>query len=390
MSNKPDYNQLIKSIKNLFQSNKDYFLHEPYFVGNEKKYLDNCINENFVSSAGNFLDLFHHQLKNYTQSKYCVLLNSGTSALHLSLLALGIRSEDEVLLPSLNFIASSNAILYCNAKPHYVDSDINDLGIDTQKLEKYLKRITFLKNNQCYNKKTKKRIFALIAMHTFGHIGNILEIKRICKKYYIKLIEDAAEALGSFYNNKHAGTFGDIGVISFNGNKIVTAGNGGAVLLNNKKLANKIYSLANTGKIKHEFEFFHKELSYNYRLSNINAAIGLAQLEKIKIILLQKKLLNQTYKNSINKVQGANIFQEKYPCDSNYWFQVLILDDSLISQKNKIIKNLIKKRIHCRPLWKLMDKNKYLKNSQKMNLDNAKYLYDRIICLPSSKSAYGK
>lgn len=383
-------NRFLDNINEALNNNKEYPLHEPFLFGNEIKYLNECVKDNFVSSAGKFLNKLEDKIKKYTNSKYCILLNSGTSALHLGLVSIGIKNNDEVLLPALNFIASSNAILYCGGHPHYIDSDQNDLGINIYKLERYLNEIVIFKDGFSYNKRTKNKIIALIAMHTYGHIGKISKLKQICKNYNIILIEDSAEALGSFYNNKHAGTFGKIGIFSFNSNKIITTGNGGAVITNDQKIASRIKFLSETGKKIHQYEFIHTELAYNYRMSNINAALGLAQFENIKVILNHKKKLNKKYSNIFDQTDYGYIFKEVSPCSYNNWFQILMLNDSYKKEKNNIIKFLISKKIYTRPLWKSMIHAKHLNKYQYMDLNNTNDLYNKIICLPSSRSAYGK
>ena len=257
-------------------------LHEPIFLGKEKKYLNECISSGYVSYVGKFVKLFENKICKFTKSKYAVALVNGTSALHILLTYFKINNEDEVLLPSLTFVATANAIKYCNANPHFLDIEKETLGICPKKLEKYLSKTLIRKKNFSINKYTKKKVRVLIAVHLFGFPCKIEEIKKICFKYKIKVIEDAAEAMGSFYKNKHLGNFSEAGVISFNGNKTITCGGGAVIISSNKKLTDKIKHLSTTAKIKHDWEYIHDDVGYNYRMTNLNAAVGCAQIENIK------------------------------------------------------------------------------------------------------------
>ena len=246
-------------VKNIFSViKKKNYLHEPFFIGNEEKYLRTCIKQNIVGSPGLYFNKFKERLKKFTKSNYVILVNSGTSALHLSLIASGVKSNDEVLMPTLNYIASANATIYCNGIPHFIDIDKSTLGVDPLKLQEYLNEFAIVKKGLCFNKKTKRIIRALICLHTFGHPAEIDKIKSICKKFKIILIEDAAEALGSFYKSKHLGTFGSLGVLSFNGNKIITSGCGGAILTNSNKVFRFLTHISQTGKIPHLFKYEYK------------------------------------------------------------------------------------------------------------------------------------
>ena len=263
------FNDFIDFVKKIYGNKKEIPLHEPKFIGNEKKYLKDCIDTTFVSSIGKYVDKFEKKIAKYTGAKYAVATTNGTSALHVSLILAGVGQDDEVITQPLNFIASCNAISYCKAKPIFIDVDRDTMGLSPDALNLFLKNNTLIKNKKCINKRTKKIIKACVPMHSYGHPCRIKEIKRILKKYYIFLIEDAAESLGSFYDNKHTGTFGELGVISFNGNKIITAGGGGCIITNNKVLAKKAKHITTTAKVTHKWDFNHDSVGYNYRMPTL-------------------------------------------------------------------------------------------------------------------------
>ena len=270
--------QINEVIRNSFRikSNKKIFLHEPNFVGKEKENVLKCIDSTFVSSIGEYVEKFEYDLAKYTGAKYVIAVVNGTAALHIALLLSKVKPNNEVLLPGISFVATANAIKYCGAIPHFVDVEKDTLGIDPIFLRKWLETISFIKKGVCYNKKTNRIIRAIVPVHTFGHPCRIDMIKKVAKDFCLSLIEDAAESLGSFYKRKHTGTFGKFGILSFNGNKIITTGGGGAILTNNKLLAKKVKHITTTSKIKHKWEYIHDEIGYNYRLPNLNAAIGCA------------------------------------------------------------------------------------------------------------------
>lgn len=359
-------------------------LHEPSFSNKELMYVTKTIKTKFVSSAGKYVIDFEKKFKSYVKSKNAIAVVNGTQAIYISLLTCGIKKHNEVLVPALTFVGTVNAIHNSGAKPHFIDSEISSLGIDCLKLNKYLEKISIMKNGKCINKTTKNHIKAIIPVHIFGHPCDILGILKIAKKYRLKVIEDAAEALGSFYKNKHLGTFGDIGCFSFNGNKIVTTGGGGMVVSNNTRYANKIKHLTTTAKLKHQWEYIHDEVGYNFRMPNINAALGLAQLEKIRIFISAKRRLFLKYSSKLSKVNGISLFKEKKGCRSNYWLQTIILDKNQSQKKNKLLKKLYKAKIFCRPVWKLISELKPYRNCSKMNLSGSREIYKRAISLPSS------
>ena len=382
--------KIIEAIRiSLNFPKKKVYLHEPKFIGNELSYLKECIDTTFVSSIGEFVNRFEKNLKNYTGSKFVVAVVNGTAALHIAMKLVGVCRGDEVLLPALNFIASANAVSYCNAIPHFVDSEEKILGIDSKKLEKYLDKITEQKNGLCINRKTQRIIRACVPTHVFGHPVDLNSLIKVTNKFNIELVEDAAESLGSFYHKTHTGTFGKIGILSFNGNKILTTGGGGAILTNDKIIADRAKHLTTTAKKNHEWELFYEEVGYNYRMPNINAALGCAQLEKIPELLKIKRKLFKSYKKSLNQLSLNNdieIFQEPKGCSSNYWLQTLLLTKSSMDQRDDILYKTNQAGFNTRPAYSLSHKLPHFKNYPKMDLTVAESLEGKIINLPSNET----
>ena len=378
-------NLILKSLQNVLpKGKKNIGLHEPTFKGKEWQYVKNCIDTGWVSYLGEYVNRFEKEITKFTQVKYAVATVNGTAALHLSLLAIGVKPEDEVLAPAMTFIAPVNAICYCAATPHFVDVSYKTLGVDAEKLSEYLKKYTLIRGGVCFNRKTSRPIRAIIAMHTFGHPVDLDSLLKVCREYKITLIEDAAEALGSYYKGKHVGHWGKLSILSFNGNKIVTTGGGGAVITNNLILARKIKHLSTTAKMPHKWEFYHDQIGYNYRLPNINAALGCAQLEQINRFLKKKRNLAEKYSKIFKDIEGIKVFHEPEFARSNYWLNTLILDKNYISQRDDILKITNQNGIGTRPVWTLMNKLPMFKKCPKMNLSNATDLERRIINLPSS------
>ena len=375
------FEKFIDFVRQIYHSKKTISLHEPKFIGNEKKYLSQCIDSTYVSSVGKFVDKFEKKIAKYTKAKYAIATTNGTSALHISLILAGVESNDEVITQPINFVASCNAISYCNAKPLFIDVDKDTMGLSPFALETFLKKNSLIRNKKCINKKTKKIIKACIPMHTYGHPCRIDEIKKILKKYYIFLIEDAAESLGSFYKKKHTGTFGKLGVISFNGNKIVTAGGGGCIITNDKDLAKKAKHLSTTAKVPHKWYFNHDMIGYNYRMPNLNAALLVAQLEKLNNFIVNKRALANKYEVFFNKTDHI-FFKEPKNCKSNYWLNAIIFKDKI--QRDQFLDETNSNGIMTRPIWTLMSQLPMFKDAQTTNLKNSKWLNDRLVNLPSS------
>ena len=363
-------------------------LHEPSFDGNEWIYLKECLDSNYVSSVGKFVDQFELSLANYTGAKYAISVVNGTAALQIALKLAGVNSGEEVLLPALTFVATANAISYLGAIPHFVDSEESTLGIDVVKLREYLSANTEKQSGLCVNKSTKRVIRALVPMHTFGHPSDLVQLLSIARDFHLVLVEDAAESLGSFYKGQHTGTFGLLGTLSFNGNKTITTGGGGAILTNDEALAMRTKHLTTTAKISHRWEFDHDEIGYNYRMPNINAALGCAQMEKLPEKISSKRELFKRYKEEFKLISGASIFEELSNCQSNYWLQTLLLEDDNLDLRNSILEASNKEGIMARPAWKLMSNLAPYRNSPAMSLEGANSLYRRAINLPSSPVLY--
>ena len=378
--------KLIHSLIEKTVGKGSHYLHEPSFSVKEIRYINNTIKKNSVSSSGIYGDKFEKKIKRYTKAKHVIAVINGTQGLFISMQALGIKRNQEVLVPALTFVGTVNAISYTGAEPHFVDSKIEDLGIDCKKLEIYLKKISKIKKNKCINKKTGRVISGIIPVHIFGHSCDIENIIKIAKKFRLKIIEDAAEAVGSFYKKRHLGTFGDVGCLSFNGNKIITTGGGGAVITNKKNLAKKIRYLSSTAKVKHKWEYIHDDIGYNFKMPSLNAALGLAQISKIDIFLKAKRRLFNKYSKNLKQLIGVSIFQEGKNLKSNYWLQTLILDKRYKYLKDELLNYCYKKKIFLRPTWKLISSLKPYKKTQKMDLSGAKDIADRVINLPSSQS----
>lgn len=379
----------VKLIYNLIKKTigaGPHKLHEPLFIGNEIKYVTDTIKKNFVSSSGQYVDMLEKKIRNFTKANYSISVINGTQAIYIALKVLGVKTGQEILVPSLTFVGTVNAISYTGAIPHFIDSNIKDLGVDCKKLEVYLKKNTLVKADKCINKKTGMHIAAIIPVHIFGHSCDLAGIIGIAKRYKLKIVEDAAEALGSFYKKKHLGLFGDIGCLSFNGNKIITTGGGGAIITNKKYIAKKIKHLITTAKIEHKWEYLHDKIGYNFRLPNLNAALGVAQLENLNYFLKLKRKLFQNYSQNFFGVDGLSIFKEGKNIKSNYWLQTLVLDNKQKKIKNKILHYCYKKKIYLRPAWKLISKLKPYRKCQRMDLSGAKDIYDRVVNLPSSQS----
>ena len=298
------YKDTIDFIRSIYGSERVIPLHEPHFIGNEKKYLNDCIDSTFVSSTGKFVDEFEEKIAKYTGAKYAVATSNGTSALHIALLLANVAKNDEVITQPLTFVATCNAISYCGANPIFIDVDKETMGLSPLSLQAYLKKNAFIKNQQCINNNTGRVIKACVPMHTFGQPCRIDEIKEICDKYNISLIEDAAESLGSFYKDKHTGTFGQMGVISFTGNKIITGGGGGCVITDDEILAKRAKHLTTTAKVSHKWEYIHDMIGYNYRMPNLNAALLVAQLENLESFLLNKRELSKSIDFEFSKGEG--------------------------------------------------------------------------------------
>jgi aminotransferase in exopolysaccharide biosynthesis len=376
------YDKIVDFIRETFHKPTGFIaLHEPLFVGNEKKYIEECIDSTFVSSVGKFVDRFEDDIARFTGAKKAVVCVNGTNALHLALMLAGVKQNDEVITQSLTFIATANAISYCGAHPVFVDIDKDTLGLSPKALNIFLSQNTEQKSDGCYNKITNRKIAAIVPMHTFGHPCRIDEIAEICQQYKIELVEDAAESLGSYYKEKHTGTFGKIGVLSFNGNKIITTGGGGMLLFNDELLAAKAKHLTTQAKVPHSWEFVHDEIGYNYRMPNINAALGVAQLEQIDSYLAAKRKLAETY---IMYFYRTNIqfVPEPNNSRSNYWLNCILLPNRI--ERDVFLRYTNEKGIMTRPVWELMNRLPMFQNAQCGDLTNSEWIADRLVNISSS------
>jgi perosamine synthetase len=382
-------NQIVNAIHSVFGS-APVGLHEPIFAGNEWLYVKDCLDSTFVSSVGKFVDRFEDDLAAYTGAKHVVAVINGTAALHISLLLAGVKTGDEVLVPSLTFVATANAISYCGASPHFVDSEKNTLGIATDKLRDYLQVHTQQYNGHCVNTATGQVIRAMVPMHTFGHPVDIDGLLAVAHDFNIVLVEDAAESLGSTYHGQHTGTFGLMGTLSFNGNKTITSGGGGAILTNDTTVARRAKHITTTAKVPHAWEFIHDEIGYNYRLPNINAALGCAQLEQLPTKLIAKRTLFSSYQVAFSEVKGVNLVAEPAQCLSNYWLQTIMLNEDQIHHRDTILKTTNEAGLMTRPVWQLMHQLTPFANCPRMDLSMAEQLAQRLINIPSSPSSLGK
>jgi len=359
-------------------------LHAPLFQGKEWEYLKRCLDTGWVSSAGEYVNEFESRLEQYTGVKYAVAVVNGTAALHLCLLLAGVNRGDEVLVPALTFVATANAVSYCSAIPHLIDSSCENLCIDPVKLDRYLNEISQIRDGICINKNSMRRIRAVIAMHTFGQPADLDPLCEVCKKYKLELIEDAAEAMGTLYKGRHVGAYGKSAALSFNGNKIITTGGGGAFLTNDPERAEAARHLSTTAKLPHRWAFIHDRTGYNYRMPNLNAALGCAQIERMDDFVRNKRDLAEKYRIAFQNVPGAFVFQEKEYSFSNYWLNVLILDSEYAYLRDEIIAESNAKGICTRPAWTLMNQLPMYRDSPHMDLTGAEILEQRVINLPSS------
>lgn len=373
--------EIIAFIKDLYGKEGIIPLHEPFFQGNEKAYINECIDSTFVSSVGKFVDQFEEYVSRFTNADFAVATVNGTSALHIALLLAGVGHGDEVITQPLTFVATCNALSYIGAHPVFIDVDKDTLSLSPEKLEHFLKFKTEHINGQCFNKATKRRIRAIVPMHTFGLPARIEELVAIADRYHIDLIEDAAESLGSFYKAKHTGTFGRMGVLSFNGNKTITTGGGGMILTNDEDLARKAKHLTTTGKTPHRWDFVHDQVAYNYRLPNINAALGCAQMESLPAILKAKRRIAESYKRFFENRSQVYIAESR-DCRSNYWLNAIILGD--LHERNHFLEQTNDNGIMTRPVWRLMNRLPMFSGAQTENLENAYWLEERVVNLPSS------
>ena len=359
-------------------------LHEPEFRGNELAYVSDCVETGWVSSVGAFVDRIERDLADFTGAKRAIAVTNGTAALHVALLLAGVEPGDEVLIPTLTFIATANAVSYCAATPHFVDSEDVSLGIDAAKLGAYLRDIAEVRANLCYNRLTGARISALVVMHVFGHPSDLDPLAEVAARWKLALVEDAAESLGSYYKGAHTGHRGMVGTLSFNGNKTMTTGGGGAILTDNEALGDRAKHLTTTARIKHNWNFVHDAIGYNYRMPNLNAALGCAQLERLPDLLARKRTLAGSYEAAFKHLPGAAFLAEPAETISNYWLNAIVLAPHLKPERDTLLDRLNGEHMMARPIWTLMHRLPMYAQCPHGDLSVAEDMEARVINLPSS------
>ena len=359
-------------------------LHEPEFAGQEWAYMKHCLDTGWVSSAGLYVDRFERELSTYIGVPHAVATSTGTAALHICMLLAGVQRGDEVLVPTLTFVATANAVSYCGATPHFVDSEMQSLGVDAHKLDAYLRGIARLIDGKCVNRRTGAIIRAIAVMHVFGHPADLSALQEVASRWALVLIEDAAESLGSYCQGRHTGNVGLLSALSFNGNKVVTTGGGGAVLTNDPQLGKRAKHLTTTARTPHRWGFLHDEVGYNYRLPNINAALGCAQLEQLPSMLNRKRKLATRYAEAFATVAGVEFFREPAYASSNYWLNAIILDPAAESLHDDLLGALNDAGYVSRPVWTLMHRLPMFEECPRMDLTVAEHIAARLINLPSS------
>lgn len=376
------YNDILAFIRETFRMPEGFIpLHAPYFGGNEKKYLADTIDSTFVSSVGAYVNRFEDMMAEITGARFAIAITNGTTALHLALIAAGVQYGDEVITQPLTFVATANAIAHSGAMPVFVDVDKDTMGMSPVALRTFLKEHAILKEGLCYNKTTGKKIAACVPMHTFGFPCRIDEIVSICEEYRIAVIEDSAESLGSYYKGRHTGTFGIMGTFSFNGNKTVTSGGGGAIVTNNETVAKKLKHLSTTAKLPHAWEFTHDAVGYNYRMPNLNAALACAQLEQLPEILQNKKELAAIYTTYFS-VKEISMVQPVTDAVANNWLNTILFPS--LQERNEFLEISNSSGVMTRPAWTLMNKLPMYAHCEHGDLLNAQWLEERIVNIPSS------
>ncbi len=374
------YNKIISFIRELYHNKQSILLHEPFFDETEMEYANKAIQSTFVSSVGEYVNQFERTLCKITGSKHAVATVNGTAALHVALKLVGVKSGDEVITQPLSFVATANAIRYCDAHPVFLDVDEDTLGLSVKSVERFLESNCYIEGEKSYNRITKRRVTACVPMHTFGHPCCVDQITELCKRYHIPVVEDAAEAIGSYYKGQHAGTFGRCSILSFNGNKIVTCGGGGAILTDDDALANFAKHLTTTAKVAGTYEYVHDAVGYNYRMPNINAALGCAQLEKLDMFITKKRNLARKYEEFFKKIDLAFV-RESQHARSNYWLNAIILPDK--TERDRFLEHTNDAQIFTRPAWQLLHQLPMYKECETDELSNARWFADRLVNIPS-------
>ena len=375
---------LVSAVRKVCGANPAVYLHEPSLTQLEHDFVTKCVESTYVSSVGEYVDRFEQGIAEYTGANRAIAVVNGTAALQVSLLLAGVRKDEEVLVPGLTFVATANAVTYCGAIPHFVDSEQETLGICSNSLDAYLSEISEFRAQGCFNKNTGRRIAAVVPVHIFGHPCKLEGILEVAEKYNLVVVEDAAESLGSFYKGKHTGTFGLLGTLSFNGNKIITTGGGGAILTNDNELADQAKHLTTTAKVTHRWNYVHDQIGYNYRMPNLNAALGCAQLQRLPDFLASKRKLFKIYHENLSAIDGIHLFQEPTYCSSNYWLQTVILEESDLALRDELLVALNNAGLMCRPAWTCLHKLKPFESCPRMGMETAEVIERKILNLPSS------
>lgn len=376
------FKDIVNFIRSIYNSKEFISLHEPRFLGNEKFYLNDCIDSTFVSSVGKFVDTFEKDMAVFSGAKRAVAVVNGTNALQVALRLVGVKENTEVITQPLSFIATCNAIRYLSADPVFVDVDKETMGLSPESLASFLEKYGEKKKDGVYNSHTGRKIAACLPMHTFGHPARIEKIVEVCSEWNIPVVEDAAESLGSYAESTHTGLFGDIGIFSFNGNKTITTGGGGMIVTNNEEYADKAKYLTTTAKKPHKWEFFHDELGYNFRMPNINAALGCAQLEKLPEFLKNKRETAELYQNFFREKTGVDFFSEREGTHVNYWLNCVILGN--MGLRNDFLKYTNENGVMTRPIWTLMYRLPMYDNVFRIKTPVAEWLEERVVNIPSS------
>jgi perosamine synthetase len=379
-----DCAEVVSALRAALPPEERLSLHEPWFVGNEKAYVDECIETGWVSSVGKFVDRLETELAEYTGVARAVAVCNGTAALHICLLLAGVEPGDEVLVPALTFVATANAVAYCHATPHLVDSEERSLGMDAAKLDSYLAEIADLSGGKCVNRHTRARIAAAVPMHTFGFPVDLDALAAVCRKYSIPMVEDAAESLGSYYKGRHTGGFGLVSALSFNGNKIMTCGGGGAILSHDAELGARAKHLTTTARQADRWTFVHDMVGYNYRMPNLNAALGCAQLEQVPRFVRNKRNQAERYRQALEHVDGVRFLTEPTGTSSNYWLNCLVVESGEVKDRNRLLSATNEQGIMTRPAWRLMNKLPMYAHVPSMDLSMAERLEASLVNLPSS------
>lgn len=373
---------IIDFIRSLYPDRDFIPLHEPHFGGNEKKYLEDCIDSTFVSSVGKYVDRFEEMIREFTGAKCAVATVNGTAALHIALLLAGVQRNDLVITQPLTFIATCNAISYCGAEPVFIDIDRQTLGLSADALEVWLAANSVLEGESCYHIGSKQRLAACVPMHTFGHPCQIDRIVEICERYHIPVVEDSAESIGSYYKGRHTGTFGKLGIFSFNGNKTITTGGGGMIVTNDDELGKLAKHITTTAKVPHPWEFVHDMTGYNYRLPNVNAALGCAQMEQLPQILANKRETARLYQEFFAGMDGVTYIPEPRDCVSNYWLNVVLMWDR--KTRDDFLKQSNTSKVMTRPAWTLMNKLSMFSKAIAGSLEISEDIESCLVNIPSS------